>query len=442
MKYVIIGGDAAGMSAAMQIYRQDENAEIITLEAGEIYSYAQCGLPYILGGEVEDSANLIARDVDTFREKYGIDARVNHEVTSVDADKKEVTGTDNSTGKTFQVTYDKLLIASGGRPLLPNWPGRELEGVHTLKTIPDAETIKADLAHVNHVTVVGGGYIGLEVAENCIHAGKKVTLLQRGDQLANIFDSDMAEYIAEEAEANGIELLLGENVQHLSGKSRVEAVHTDRRIIETDAVIAGVGLRPNTEMVSKCGLFRHGNGALQVNRYMETNISDIYAAGDCATQFHRIKEIDDYLPLGTHANKQGRVAGINMAGSVKSFKGVTGTSILRFFSLTLGKTGISDAEAADMRFPHRSEMLTTSSHAGYFPGNTKLHVKVTYCPDTGIILGGQLIGGDGTDKRLDVLATALFHRMTVSDFEDLDLSYAPPYNKVWDPLQQVIRRAK
>ncbi|MGY4688402.1 FAD-dependent oxidoreductase [Salibacterium sp. K-3] len=441
MKFVIIGGDAAGMSAAMQIIRNVEDAEVTTLEAGGIYSYAQCGLPYIIGGEVESTENLIARDVETFREKYGIDARVYHHVETVDTEKQVVSGKDLNNGTPFEMPYDKLLVATGGAPVLPDWPGRNLKGVHTLKTIPDIESITGDLDNVRDVTIIGGGYIGLELAENLVETGRDVRIIERNNRIAKMFDPDMTPLIHEEAGKHGVELCLEESVTTLEGEERVEAVRTSSNRYETDLVIVTAGIRPNTECLKHTGIHLWDNGAVQVDAYMQTNVNNVYAAGDCAVQYHRMKEKNDYVPLGTHANKQGRAAGKNMAGIPKAFQGIVGTSILRFFDLTLAKTGLNETEARAMQFPYDTVTHRASDKAGYFEGKKPLHLKLLYRTDTEEVIGGQVIGESGAAKRIDVLAATLFHRMTLDEYEDLDLSYAPPYNGVWDPIQQTVRRA-
>ncbi|WP_100400402.1 FAD-dependent oxidoreductase [Bacillus sp. FJAT-44742] len=442
MKFVIIGGDAAGMSAAMQIVRNRENPDVTVLEMGNIYSYAQCGLPYVIGGSVKGTDQLIARDVTTFREKYGIDARVFHQVTHVNAEKKIVSGTNLESNETFEIPYDRLLVATGARPFLPPWKNHDLPGIHTLKTIPDLESIKSNLDRVKHVTIIGGGYIGLEMAENFRETGRQVRMIERGNRLAKMFDEDMAEHIHKEAEANGIETCFEESIEGFEGNDRVEAVVTNKNRYETDLVIAAVGVRPNTDMLKGTDVILETNGAVKVNSYMQTNVDDIYAAGDCATQYHRIKQKDDYIPLGTHANKQGRAAGLNMVNNPKAFQGIVGSSILKFHRLTLGRTGLSEKEASALHFPYETVTYKGSDIAGYYEDKKPIYIKILYRTDNDMLIGGQVIGESGVDKRVDVLATALFHRMTISEFEDLDLSYAPPYNGVWDPLQQAVRRAK
>lgn len=442
MKYIIIGGDAAGMSAAMQLVRNTKQAEITTLEQGAIYSYAQCGLPYITGGVVSQTDDLIARKVETFRNKYGIDARILHHVTSVDAEQKTVSGTDLSSGDPFTISYDKLLVASGGSPTVPDWPGTDKEGVHTVKTIPDIEKITKELPAVQETVIVGGGYIGLEMAENLIRNGQNVRIIQRADRLVTMFDPDMGERIIEEAEKHGVTLHFEENVTSINGTDRVTSISTETGTYPADLVIIATGLSPNTNFLQGTGVELFDNGAVIVNKKMETNVDSIYAAGDCAVQFHRIKQKNDFIPLGTHANKQGRLAGINMGGGSKEFKGITGTSILQFFDLTLARTGLSEAEAKKDNIPFKTVVNTSSHIAGYFPGHKELTVKLLYRTDSKQLIGAQVIGEAGADKRIDVLATAMYYGATIDELEDLDLSYAPPYNGVWDPVQQTARRAK
>ena len=443
MRYVIIGGVAAGMSAAMEIYRTDDSAEITVLERGEDYSYGQCGLPYVIDGVIPEIDDVVARRVETFREKYGIDARVYTEVTNVKVKEQVVYGIDRQTGEGFHVSYDKLLIATGSDPILPDWKGIGLEGIHTLKTLTDTEGIMKDLDEdIRHVTIVGGGYIGLEMAESFKTLGKEVTLIQRGDQVAPIFDKDMAELIHEEAEKQGVDLKLGESVTGFSGDGRVDTVITDKQEHPTDMVLVAICVLANTQFLQGTGIHMNPRGAIIVNPYMETSVKNMYAAGDCATDFHRIKQVNDHIPLGTTSNKQGRIAGANMAGNSLQFKGILGTSIIKFFDLTLGRTGLSEREAKQRKFPYEVQTTKANSHAGYYPGGEKLHLKLIYHRDSKKLLGGQIIGKKGVDKRVDVLAMALHHDMTIHELVDVDLSYAPPYNGVWDPLQQMARKAK
>lgn len=441
MNFVIIGGDAAGMSAAMQIVRNSEGHEITVLEQGEITSYGQCGLPYVLSGDVESANDLIARKPETFRKKYGIDVRTQHTVTEVDCDHKLVYAED-AHGQVSELKYDRLLVASGAAPVMPPWKGSDLKGVYSLKTIPDIEEIiHATTGNVERVTIIGGGYIGLEMAESFIQIGKQVRLIDRGPQLAKIFDEDMGELVHEEAERNGVELHLGESVEGFEGDEKVEKVITDQGEYETDLVLVAVGVTPNTSFMKETGVYKGLNDAIAVNAFMETSILDIYAAGDCATQYHRIKMKDDYIPLGTHANKQGQIAGLNMIDKRRAFRGIVGTSILKFFSLTLARTGLSTREAKQEKLPYNEITIESTHAAGYYSKEDPMTLKIIYHEGTRQVLGAQIIGRQGADKRIDVLATALFHSMTIDELEDLDLSYAPPYNSVWDPIQQAARKA-
>lgn len=443
MKILIIGGDAAGMSAAMQMVRNSSGHEITVLEKGGVYSYGQCGLPYVISGKIESTDQLIARTQSTFKEKYGIDARVFHEVQKVDIENKMVSGINHSNGETFSLPYDRLLIATGVSSVIPEWEGVTLPGIFSLKTIPDAKAIMDYLERdINNVTVIGGGYIGLEMAESFAELGKKVTIIERNKQLAKIFDPDMAELIHEEAVKQNIVLKMGESVEAFGGSDKVESVKTDKGEYETDLVLVAVGVKPNTSFLEGTGIKTIGNGAIQVNAYMQTSIENIYAAGDCATQYHRVKEKDDHVPLGTNANKQGQIAGLNMVDVHKTFKGIVGTSIIKFFDLTLGRTGLSETEANMLNIPYGSVTITATDIAGYYPDDKKMKLKLVYHKETHKVLGGQIIGENGVDKRIDVLATAIFHSMTTDELLDLDLAYAPPYNGVWDPIQQAARRVE
>ncbi|WP_147802830.1 FAD-dependent oxidoreductase [Alkalicoccus halolimnae] len=441
MKLVIIGGDAAGMSAAMQVVHKRKDAEITVLERGPIYSYAQCGLPYFIGGVVEDTESLIARPVSFFREK-GIDARVHHEVTDVDADKQTVSGNVLDTGETFELEYDTLLVATGGSPNRLSVEGADLEGIHVLKTIPDAEKIAADFEGKQNITVIGAGYIGLEIAENFVEQGKNVRMINRTDKLGSNFDEPVSDMLRKEAERHGITLSLHEDVDSFTGdeEGRVKAVKTNKDTYETDGVITAIGITPNTSFLEGTGIYEHASGAILVDPYMRTNKANIYAAGDCATQYNRIKEQHDYVPLGTHANKQGRIAGANIAGDKKTFQGMLGTAILKFFDITAGRTGIDITEAKSLGFDFSVKSFEPLPYAGYYPGAEPITLQLIKDNKNERLLGVQAAGKDGVDKRIDVASVMLFNKMTVDEIQDLDISYAPPYNSTWDPIQRNVRR--
>lgn len=441
MKFVIIGGDAAGMSAAMQVVHKRKDAEITVLERGPFYSYAQCGLPYYLGGIVKEQEDLIARPLSFFRDK-GIDARVHHEVTYVDAESQLVYGRVLDKEEEFVLEYDTLLVATGGSPNKIPVDGAELPGVHYLKTIPDAEEIKSDFQEAEQITIVGGGYIGLEVAENYITAGKKVRIINRTNSLGSNFDETVSNELRKEAERNGVELVLEEHVSAFTSdeEGRVNAVKTNKGTYETDGVIVAIGIKPNTEFLQHTDIHYHYTGALMVDPYMRTNVSNIYAAGDCATQYHRVKEQHDYVPLGTHANKQGRIAGANIAGDKKTFQGMLGTAILRFFDLTAGRTGVGIEEARSCGFDFSCEVIESAPYAPYFPGSDKMKLQLVKDNTNNRLLGIQAVGTTGVDKRVDTASVMVYNRMTVDEIQSLDLSYAPPYNSTWDPVQKGARK--
>lgn len=441
MQYVIIGGVSAGMSAAMEINRTDEKAKITVLERGEDYSYGQCGLPYVVNNVIPSIEDVVARTVTEFRDKYGIDARTNTVVTGIDVEEQIVLAVNKKTNENFEVPYDRLLIATGADPVIPIWEGVDLAGVHPLKTITDTEKLMMDLTEdIKEVTIVGGGYIGLEMAEVFKSTGRNVTIIQRGKQLAGIFDEEMAKYIEKEVERQGVKVVLEESVEGFSGSERVEKVITDKNEYKTDLVLIAIGVQPNTEFLHDTGIHTLENGALLVNAYMETSLINVYAAGDCASHYHRVKKLHDHIPLGTTANKQGRIAGANMAGKSLVFGGIVGTSIIKFFDLTLGRTGLSEKEAKRLQIPYEMIVSESISHADYYPDWGELYLKLLYNKNTNEVLGGQVIGEKGVDKRIDFLATALYAKLTVPQLLDLDLSYAPPYNRVWDPIQQLARK--
>lgn len=443
--YVIIGGDAAGMSAAMQIRRTLPEAKITTFEMGGIYSYAQCGLPYFISEDIASTDKLIARTAEQFNEKYNIQAHTYHEVTEIHPQLKKITVKDLKKNREFLVEYDKLLIATGGSPVMPDWKGKEAKGVYYLKTIPDAEAIyaMAKLDTVKEVVIVGAGYIGLEMVEAFHRLGKKVSLIQRGDQIANVFDKELAQKAEEYLKEQQVQIVLGENVEEiLTADGSACGVRTDKSEYSSQLVLVSIGITPNTRMAKEAGIRLGIKDAIEINERMETNLPDIYAAGDCATQFHRVKNRQDYIPLGTTANKQGRIAGAVMAGGNKTFAGIVGSSVLKVMDYQMARTGLTEKEAKELGIPLETVTVDSLSHAGYYPDAKKLTIKLVYRKDDQRVLGGQAVGFGGVAKRIDVLATAIFNNMTVEELEDLDLSYAPPFNMSWDPIQQAARVAR
>ncbi|PTQ57240.1 MAG: NADH dehydrogenase [Candidatus Carbobacillus altaicus] len=437
-RYVIIGGDAAGMSAATQIRRLDPEGSITVLEKTTHISYAQCGLPYWVSGVVPSGDKLVARTKEAFQEQYAIDVHLEEEAISIDPEQKTVTAR-RKDGTEHLYAYDRLLIATGARAVLPPWADLSLDGVYALKTMDDADRLIQGLKNhpVENVVIIGGGYIGLEMVEAFYHLGKKVTLLDLAPHVALTFDPEMAQIVQAGLQEKGIHLALGEEVVRLDSEARVvRSVETKHHTYPADLVLIAIGVVPNSELAKAIGARLGPKGAIWVDQTMQTSIPDIYAAGDCATQYHRIKKEDDFVPLGTHANKQGRTAGTNMAGGRAVFTGIVGSAIMKVLDVTMGRTGLNEREAKALGLIYDTVTIRARSHAHYYPDAKTLHIKLLYERESRKLLGGQIIGQDGVDKRIDVLATALFNEMTLEALQGLDLSYAPPYNSVWDPLQQ------
>lgn len=441
MEYVIIGGDAAGMSAAMQIFKHDKRANITIFEQGEDYSYAQCGLPYGISGEIKDLEDVVVRTANTYKSKFNMNATTRQRLIHIDTDHKQVLVRDLETRREYFKHYDKLLIATGARAYVPNWYTEELKGVFTLKELSDAKKIKKYLKSFHkYAVIVGGGYVALEMAESLRHMGIQVKLMLRNNRLGDMFDLDMQSAIIEEAKANKIEICFEEEIVALHGKDSISAITTNKSRHSADLLIAATGVKPNTDFLEKSVISLSSNGAVNVDAYMHTNVPDVFAAGDCAMQYNRIKKALDYKPLGTNANKQGRIAGLNIMGQKRIYQGTLGTSILRFFNLTLAKTGLSAQEALESGFEIGSETIKSTDIAGYFPNHQFFTMKIIYEKESMAIMGAQIIGSGNVDKRIDVLSTAIFSKLKVQDLEDLDIAYAPPYNSVWDPVQKLARK--
>lgn len=438
MKVIIIGGDAAGMSAAMEIVRNNKSAQILVLEKGDVYSYGQCGLPYVINGKVPNAEELIARDVEEFRSKYSIDARIFHEVTSIDTKTQTVHGIDVNSKEPFAYAYDKLLIATGASPTMPRLENHDLEGIHHIKSIPEMDVLMRELPHAKQVTVIGAGYIGLEVAETIRERGLNVRILQRSKQLMQVLDPKLAQLVYDEAIKQGVEVLLNEDVLGFGGTEVVESVRTKTGSYETDLVIVATGVRPNTQFAQ--GFAKLENGALIVNEKMETSIEHVYAAGDCASHYHRVKKQDDYLPLGSTANKQGRIAGLNIAGFHQTFQGIVGTSILKFFNLQIGMTGLNNEAADELNTVVEAFVMEVNDIASYYPDVRPMKIRMLVEQNSRKLLGMQAVGEHGVDKRIDVFATALYNDMTFESLLNLDLAYAPPFSGVWDALLQAPKR--
>ncbi len=436
-KYVIIGGDAAGMSAATQIKRLDPDAEVFAFEKGDTFSYAQCGLPYYLEGVVPSPDKLVARTEQQFREKNKIDARSYHEVIRIDPANKFVTVKNLAKGETFDQPYDKLLIATGAVPIVPPWPGVDEDGVFVLKTMADAKKIALYMEQqpVRKAVIIGAGYIGLEMSEALTARNLDVTVIEKTGQVGTALDADISEHVREYISSH-INLKLNEEVREIKKTEHGLSVVTDQGSYPADLVLVAVGVKPNSELAAQAGVATGIRGAIRVNQKMETSVPDIYAAGDCAVQYHRLKQEDDYVPLGTHANKQGRVAGTNMAGGYARFAGVMGTAVFKVMDLQVARTGMGEREAEQARIDFDVVSVKSLQHAHYYPDAKPLYVKLLFTRDEQKVIGGQFVGYEGVDKQVDVLATAMYQELTLRQLQELDLAYAPPFSTVWSPIQQ------
>jgi len=437
-RLVIIGGDAAGMSAAAQVRRMKriDELEIVVFERTSRTSYAACGLPYLVGGYVTSPDSLVARTPEQHRAR-GIDVRTRHEATAVDVNASIVTVLELDTGMRSALHYDELLIGTGASGILPRWPGIDAKGVLQLRTLDDAtEVERLIVAGARRAVVVGAGYIGVEVAEGLLERGLQVTVVERLEApMAAVLDADMAAGVAGAMQAAGIDLRLGTAVTGFTvDGGRVKAVEMAASAVPADIVVIGLGVRPNAELARAAGIGVGAAGGITVDDRMRTDTPHVWAAGDCVESHHRITGQSVVVALGTHANKQGRVVGTNIAGGDALFGGVLGTAITRFKDVEIARTGLTEREAAAAGLAAIGVTTEASSRAHYYPGAQPMKIKLVVERGTGRLLGAQIVGGAEAGKRIDVLATALWNGMTVAEVAGMDLSYAPPFSPVWDPV--------
>lgn len=436
MRIVIVGGVAAGMSAASRAMRQNPAAEVVVFERGGYISYGACGLPYVLGGDVDSFGDLIARTPDQMRSR-GIGVRLRHEVTGVDAGAATITVVDHDSGRSAVEPYDKLLIATGVSAVRPDWAQTELGGVHVLRDIPDGQAIEASLKGAKRAVIVGGGYIGLELAETLHCRGLSVVVVEKGPEVARrMLDRDYQRRVRAELEGNGVEIRCGTTIESLTGKDgHVTGVQTDHGLIRADVVIVAVGVRPNVALARAAGARIGKTGAVAVNTRQETSVEGVYAAGDNTESTHRVTRRRVHLPLGLTANRMGRVAGVNMAGGDATFPGVVGSSIFKTFALGAARTGLTQSEADKLGLDAVSVDVSSTDHAGYYATAKPIYVRLTAERGTGRLLGAQLVCNNHESvKRVDVIAALLHGRGKVQDLFEMDLSYAPPFSGVWDVL--------
>jgi len=439
-RLVVIGTNAAGMTAATNARRQRADLEIVTLEKSDWISYSNCGIPYVVSGTVDDIDDLVVRTPQQQRAEHRIDVRIRHEVTGIDLDARLVEVRALDQDRTIKIGFDLLHLATGATPVRPDLPGIDAPWVRGVQTLADAshllERVGGD--DVRDVVVVGGGYIGLEMAEAFIDRGaRKVTLLDAADQPMRTLDPDMSELVTAALRRYGVDVRLGTEVQGFEDG----AVVTTDGPVRADLAVLGLGVRPNGTLAEEAGIELGVAGAIHVDRRQRTSAEGVYAAGDCADVFHLVSGRQVHIALGTVANKTGRVAGTNLGGGQASFPGVVGTAITRICEVEIARTGLNEAEAEDAGFPVVTGRIESTTRAGYFPGSAPITVKVVADAVTGRLLGGQLVGSDRAGLRIDTLATAVTAGLTLAEIVDLDLAYAPPMSPVWDPVQVAARKA-
>ena len=437
MKVVIVGGVAGGATAAARIRRLNEQAEIVVFERSGYISYANCGLPYYIGDVITDPEALTLQTPESFFSRFRVAMKVRHEVTAIHPDRKSVSVRNLETGEVFEECYDKLLLSPGAKPTQPRLPGVGLNKLFTLRTVEDTFRIKDYINKNNPKSAVlaGGGFIGLELAENLRELGMEVTIVQRPKQLMNPFDPDMAAFIHNEMRRNGVKLALGHTVEGFEERDGgVDVLLKDETPLHADMVVLAIGVTPDTGLAKEAGLELGIKGSILVNDRMETSVPDIYAVGDAVQVKHFVTGQDVLLSLAGPANKQGRIAADNICGGDSRYPGSQGSSVIKVFDLTAATTGINETNAKKAGLDVDKVILSPMSHAGYYPGGKVMTMKVVFEKESYRLLGAQIVGYEGVDKRIDMLATAIHAGMKATQLKDLDLAYAPPYSSAKDPV--------
>ena len=437
MKVIIVGGVAGGATAAARIRRLDEEAQVVVYERSGYVSYANCGLPYYIGGVITDRSELTLQTPESFWQRFRVQMKVRHEVRAIHPERKAVTVCDLDSGEVFEDTYDKLLLSPGARPTQPELPGMNLEQLFTLRTVEDTLKIRAFVEEKKPRTAVlaGGGFIGLELAENLRELGLEVTIVQKPRQVLAPLDGEMAAFLHAELRQKGVRLMLGHTVEGFRpAAGRAEVLLKGEEPLTADLVVLAIGVTPDTQLAREAGLELGIKGSILVNDRMETSVPDIYAVGDAVQVKHFVTGQPAHIALAGPANKQGRIAADNICGGNSRYQGAQGSSVLKLFDLTAAVTGINERTARQAGIDCDKVYLSPSSHAGYYPGGALMTMKVLFERGTGRLLGAQIVGQDGVDKRIDVLATAIRAGMTGEELENLDLAYAPPYSSAKDPV--------
>ena len=444
-RVVVVGADAAGMSAASQAKRlRGDELEVVALERGHYSSYSACGIPYWVGGDVDSVDQLIARTPATHREN-GIDLRMRSEAMALDLERREVEVRDHEGGSTYRLGFDQLVLATGARPRRPAVPGVDAAGIHGVQTLDDGERLLDELeGDPSQAVVVGGGYIGIEMAEAMVNRGLEVTVITRSREPMATLDPDMGAQVHEAMEGMGIDVRTSMTLTgfETGEDGHVRSVATDDGSFEADLVVLGTGVGPETTLAREAGLPLGRWGGLVTDLQMRVFDTDgVWAAGDCVESIDLVSGNRVHVALGTHANKQGRVLGTNLGGGYATFPGVVGTAVSKVCDLEIARTGLREADCDAVGFRWLTVAVDSTTRAGYFPGAEPVTVKLVVERRTGRLLGAQIVGRDGAAKRIDTLAVALWNRMTVEEITSLDLGYAPPFSPVWDPVLIAARKA-
>ena len=437
MKVVIVGGVAGGATAAARLRRLDESAEIVVFERSGYVSYANCGLPYYIGGVITDRAELTLQTPESFWRRFRVDMRVRHEVTAIHPDTKTVDVKNLATGEVFAESYDKLILSPGARPTQPALPGVGIDRLFTLRTVEDTLKLREFIEqhHPRSAVLAGGGFIGIELVENLRELGLDVTVVQRPKQLLNPLDADMAAFLHAQLREKGVKLMLGRTVEGFAADGdRVNVLIKDEAPLTADMVVLAIGVTPDTGLARDAGLELGIKGSIVVNDRMETSVPDIYAVGDAVQVKHSVTGQDALLSLAGPANKQGRIAADNICGGDSRYLGSQGSSVIKVFDMTIAATGVNEKTARQAGIDCDKVFLSPMSHAGYYPGGKVMTMKVVFEKGTYRLLGAQIVGYEGVDKRIDVLATAIHAGLTGPQLKDLDLAYAPPYSSAKDPV--------
>ncbi|HNX43457.1 MAG TPA: FAD-dependent oxidoreductase [Bacteroidales bacterium] len=438
MRYLIIGGVAGGASTAARLRRLDEKSEIVLFERGEYISYANCGLPYYIGGAISERDKLFVQTPESFGKRFNVNVRNLSEVLSINRAEKNVTVKDIRTGNTYTENYDKLVLSPGAEPVKPPLPGINLEGIFTLRSVPDSDKIKhfVEEKKPHHAVVVGAGFIGLEMAENLSHQGINVTIVEMADQVMSPLDYSMAALVHQHLKTRNIEFYLNTAVaSFIKENDHIIVKLNSSRTITTDLVVLSIGVKPDSRLAKEAGLQTGNTGGIIVNEFLQTSDNDIYAVGDAIEFTNPVTGTSMITYLAGPANKQGRIAADNLVrGNKKSYRGSVNTAIAKVFDVTVASTGVSGKMLGKLGIPHIDSITHSSSHAGYYPGALPLSIKISFAPDDGRLLGAQIVGFDGVDKRIDLLAEAIRHKATVYDLTQIEHAYAPPYSSAKDPV--------